>query len=221
MTLHISVVYPGIRATVTPSNGAEDNLPSLASINPRDTPQSSCASTSEIRHVRGRTHGLALEKTHIAGKLSVFISDGRTGGDDKASSMLSSHIDSLVRSHVYFDVVNWSKVPDEVKSYVMNKVLCESERRSFTEVEIFTKVLRMKAGYVHGLGHSMRQVGSSLLMLSVDLVQRLEEARMEIEEMRARQKEYDELAMRQAEMKRLMREQQQHLMEQKQHLEEQ
>ncbi|KAB1220262.1 hypothetical protein CJ030_MR3G003078 [Morella rubra] len=45
------------------------------------------------------------------------------GGDDKASSMLSSHIGLLVRSHVPFDVVNWSKVSDEVKSYVMNKVL--------------------------------------------------------------------------------------------------
>ncbi|KAB1205589.1 hypothetical protein CJ030_MR7G017761 [Morella rubra] len=278
------------------------------------------ATTSGIRHVRGRTHGLALEKAHIAGKLSIHIPDGHTSGDDKASLMLSSHIGSLVRSHVPFDVVNWSKVPDDVKSYVMNKVLDdfnldyyrsedrntvmstmniaykthqnkmhqyytlfptkermseinrqnrakltvartsgarsfqqaqkdaetdqinpaltykkthinkdnewtsdtagehfekmevlqlqhESEGRLFIEVEIFTKVLGMKAGYVHGLGRSMWQVGLSSLMSSVDLAQRLEDARMEIEEMRARQKKYDELVMRQAEMERVMREQ--------------
>ncbi|KAB1201123.1 hypothetical protein CJ030_MR0G005036 [Morella rubra] len=65
-----------------------------------------CASTFGISQVRGRTHGFTLEKAPIAGKLSVHIPDGRTGGDDKASSMLSSHIGSLVRSHVLFDVVN-------------------------------------------------------------------------------------------------------------------
>ncbi|KAB1203282.1 hypothetical protein CJ030_MR8G019420 [Morella rubra] len=175
----------------------------------------------------------------------------------------------FVRSHVPFDVVNWSKVSDEVKSYVMNKVLMtstfnldydrpedrnivistmntayktyqnkmhqyyalfptkeealehpylehekgrmalicelfsteefqekmealqlqhESEGRSFTEVEIFTEVLGTKVGFVRGLGHSVRKVGLSSSVSSIDLARRLEEARMEIEEMRARRK---------------------------------
>ncbi|KAB1215851.1 hypothetical protein CJ030_MR4G010935 [Morella rubra] len=110
-------------AATTTLNGANGDLPSLASVNLRGTLQSSCASTSGIIHVRIRMCGLALEKAHIARKLSVHIPDGRTGGDDKASSMLSSHIGSLMRSHAPFNVVNWSKVPNEVKSYIMNKIL--------------------------------------------------------------------------------------------------
>ncbi|KAB1217444.1 hypothetical protein CJ030_MR4G018359 [Morella rubra] len=73
----------------------------------------------------------------------------------------------------------------------------ESEGRSFTEVEIFTDVLGMKAGYV-------RQVGSSSLMTSVDLARRLEEARMKIEEMMARQKEYNKVVLKQAKMEKVM-----------------
>lgn len=48
----------------------------------------------------------------------------------------------------------------------------------------------MKPGYVLGLGHSEHLVGSSSSMLFVHLAQRLEEARLKIKEMRARQKEY-------------------------------
>ena len=68
-------------------------------------------------------HGLALKNVRIAGKLSVHIPDGHTSSDDKESSMLSTHIGSLVQSHVPFNMVNWSKVFNEVKSYVLNKVL--------------------------------------------------------------------------------------------------
>ncbi|KAB1209554.1 hypothetical protein CJ030_MR6G020501 [Morella rubra] len=70
----------------------------------------------------------------------------------------------------------------------------------------FLQVLEMKAGYARGLGHLVWQVGSSSFVSSVDLARRLEEARMEIEEMRDRQKEYDELVVRQAKMERVMRE---------------
>ncbi|KAB1226384.1 hypothetical protein CJ030_MR1G015958 [Morella rubra] len=62
--------------------------------------QSSCASTSGIRHVRGSTRGIALLKA-------------RMGGDDMASSMLSSHIGALVRQHVPFETSKWKDVPDE------------------------------------------------------------------------------------------------------------
>ena len=60
----------------------------------------------------------------------------------------------------------------------------ESEGKSYTEVEIFAMVLGTKAGYVRGLGRSVRSVGSSSSAASVDLSWRLEEARLEIEEMR-------------------------------------
>ncbi|KAB1202811.1 hypothetical protein CJ030_MR8G024924 [Morella rubra] len=128
--------------------------------------------TSGIRHVRGSTRGIALLKASTGGKLTVHIPDGRTGGDDKASSMLSSHIDALVRQHVPFDMSKWKEVLEGVKSYVMNLVLekmealqlqYESEGKSYTEVEIFAE---------------------------------LEEARLQIEEMRARQLEYEALLFR-------------------------
>ncbi|KAB1215435.1 hypothetical protein CJ030_MR4G010554 [Morella rubra] len=60
----------------------------------------------------------------------------------------------------------------------------ESKGKSYTEVEIFAEVLGMKAGYMRGLGRSVRSVGSSLSASSVDLSRRLEEARLQIEEMR-------------------------------------
>ncbi|KAB1226430.1 hypothetical protein CJ030_MR1G014137 [Morella rubra] len=72
----------------------------------------SCIATSEIRHVQGRTSGIALEKAHIAGKLRVHILDGCTGGDDKASSMLSSHI---ARGLQHCDVYNEHSVQDASK----------------------------------------------------------------------------------------------------------
>ncbi|KAB1223510.1 hypothetical protein CJ030_MR2G016878 [Morella rubra] len=85
-----------------PSLRDRNELPSPTTASPVGT-QSSCASTSGIRHVRGSTHGIALLKARTGGKLTVHIPDGRTGGDDKASSMLSSHIGALVRQHVPFE----------------------------------------------------------------------------------------------------------------------
>ncbi|KAB1206015.1 hypothetical protein CJ030_MR7G009244 [Morella rubra] len=58
----------------------------------------------------------------------------------------------------------------------------ESEGKSYTEVEIFAEVLGTKAGYVRGLGHSVRSVGSSSSVASVDLSRRLEEARLREDE---------------------------------------
>ncbi|KAB1213197.1 hypothetical protein CJ030_MR5G024783 [Morella rubra] len=237
---------PKTRVVVTPSNGADDNLPSLhrsTRVAPR---RSSCASTSGIRHVRGRMRGLALEKACIVGKLSVHILDGRTGGDDKASLMLSSHIgcscDHMSRSMWSTDDFNLDYDRPEDRNTVMStmntayrthqnrmheyyalfppkrsvrasinpalmykkthnkdgawtsdtawehfekmealQLQRESEGRSFTEVEIFTEVLGTKAGYVCGLGRSVRQVGSSSSVSSIDLARRLEVARMELD----------------------------------------
>ncbi|KAB1213179.1 hypothetical protein CJ030_MR5G021757 [Morella rubra] len=78
---------------------------------------------SGIKEARGKMHRIVLEKACIVGKLRVYILEDRMGGDDKVSSMLSSHIDSLVQSHVPMDSVKWSKVFNVVKSYVMSKVL--------------------------------------------------------------------------------------------------
>ncbi|KAB1212348.1 hypothetical protein CJ030_MR5G025116 [Morella rubra] len=82
----------------------------------------------------------------------------------------------------------------------------ESEGKSYTEVEIFAEVLGTKAGYVRGLGRSVRSVGSSSSAAFVDLSGRLEEARLEIEEMRARQMEYEALLVKQSDMEQTMRE---------------
>ncbi|KAB1206486.1 hypothetical protein CJ030_MR7G000058 [Morella rubra] len=82
----------------------------------------------------------------------------------------------------------------------------ESKGKSYTEVEIFVEVLGTKVGYVRGLGRSVRSVGSSSSTVSVDLSQRLEEARLEIEEMRARQMEYEALLVKRLDMEQTMRE---------------
>lgn len=50
----------------------------------------------------------------------------------------------------------------------------------------------MKASNVRGLDRSIWLVGSS----SLDQTRRLEETRVEIEEMKARQKEYDEIIIK-------------------------
>ncbi|KAB1225797.1 hypothetical protein CJ030_MR1G026809 [Morella rubra] len=247
---------PSTLAVSGPLLRDRNELPSPTTANLVGT-QSSCASTSRIRHVQGSTRGIALLKARTGGKLTVHIPDGHTGGDDKASSMLSSHIGALVRQHVPFETSKWKEVPDEVKSYVMNRVLRrsainkenraklkivhtsgarsfqharvllvrknralqlqhESEGKSYTEVEIFAEVLGTKAGYVRGLGRSVRSIGSSSSVSSVDLSQRLEEARLEIEKMRARQMEYEVLLVKRSDMKQMMREHLQMMEEQQQ-----
>ncbi|KAB1219663.1 hypothetical protein CJ030_MR3G011070 [Morella rubra] len=162
-----------------------NELPSPTTASPLGT-QSSCASMSGIKYGRGSAHGIALLKTRIGASLAVHIPDGPTseikhkrgstykiallkahiGGklavqsDDKALSMLSSHIDALIRQHFPFQTSKWREVPDQVKSYMMNRVL-------------------------------------------------LEEARLEIEEMRARQMKYEKLLVKRSEIEQMMREHQQ------------
>ncbi|KAB1223509.1 hypothetical protein CJ030_MR2G016877 [Morella rubra] len=85
-------------------------------------------------------------------------------------------------------------------------VAARVEGKSYIEVEIFAEVLGTKAGYVRGLGRSVRSVGSFSLATYVDLSRRLEEARLEIEEMRARQMEYEALLVKWSDMEQTMRE---------------
>ncbi|KAB1210366.1 hypothetical protein CJ030_MR6G013858 [Morella rubra] len=80
-------------------------------------------------------------------------------------------------------------------------------REVIHEVEIFAEVLGTKAGYMRGLGRSVRSVGSSSSVSSVDLSRRLEEARLQIEETRARQLEYEALLVKWSDMEQTMREQ--------------
>lgn len=54
------------------------------------------------------------------------------------------------------------------------------------------------------LGSLIREVGSSSLVESIDLAQRLDEAKLDIKKTRAKQKQYDELILRQAKMERTM-----------------
>ncbi|KAB1220502.1 hypothetical protein CJ030_MR3G015755 [Morella rubra] len=83
---------PSTLAVLGPSLRDRNELPSPDTASPAGI-QISYALTSGIRHVRGSTREIALLKARIGGKLTVHIPDGRTGGDDKASSILSSHID--------------------------------------------------------------------------------------------------------------------------------
>ncbi|KAB1219938.1 hypothetical protein CJ030_MR3G022839 [Morella rubra] len=96
---------------------------------------------------RGSTWGIALLKARTGGKLTVHIPDGRTGGDDKASSMLSSHIGALVH--------NMSHLRREKMEAL--QLQHESEGKSYTKVEIFTEVLGTKAGYVQDMEQTMRE----------------------------------------------------------------
>ena len=82
----------------------------------------------------------------------------------------------------------------------------QSEGKPYTKVEIFAELLGTKAGYVCSLGRSVRSVGSSSSVSSIDLSQRMKEARLEIEEMRARQMKYEELLVKLSKMEQTMRE---------------
>ncbi|KAB1215929.1 hypothetical protein CJ030_MR4G028703 [Morella rubra] len=113
-----------VRYTSSVGSFARDRheLPSPTTTSPIGT-QSSCASTSEIKHLRGSTRGIALLKACTRGKLTVHIPNGRTDSGDMASSVLSSHIGALIRQHVPFETSKWKEVLDKVKSCVMNRVL--------------------------------------------------------------------------------------------------
>ncbi|KAB1224260.1 hypothetical protein CJ030_MR2G019261 [Morella rubra] len=58
---------------------------------------------------------------------------------------------------------------------------------------------------MRGLDHSVRSVGSSSSVSFVDLSWKLEEARLQIEEMRARQLEYEALLVKRSNMEQTMR----------------
>ncbi|KAB1211816.1 hypothetical protein CJ030_MR5G010056 [Morella rubra] len=94
---------------------------------------------------------------------------------------------------------------------------CSTSQR---ESHIFAEVLGTKAGYVRGLGCSVRSVGSSSSVSSVDLSRKLEEARLQIEEMRARQLEYEALLVKRSDMEQTMREHLQMMEEQQEEREE-
>ncbi|KAB1203293.1 hypothetical protein CJ030_MR8G003106 [Morella rubra] len=215
---------PGTLAVSGPSLRDRNELPSPTTASPVGT-QSSCAST--IRQFEVVRTGLPYSRLTPEESYCPYPY-GRMGGDDKASSMLSSHIGALVRQHVPFDekIQNLMRlVLCFIKKRILIRMACghqkmhenfekmealqlqhELEGKSYTEMEIFAEVLGTKAGYVRGLGCSVRSVGSSLSASSVDLSWRLEEARLQIKEMRARQLEYEALLVKRSDMKQTMRE---------------
>ncbi|KAB1205923.1 hypothetical protein CJ030_MR7G016903 [Morella rubra] len=189
---------------------------------------SSSYSSDERSYCQGKTRGIALEKACIAGKLSVHDPDGRMEDDfnldyvrpkDRNTMMFTMNTAYRThrnRMHQYYSLFpnkeealehpylnmkkeDWAPIY-ELFSTEEFQLEHESERRSFTKVQIFKDVLGMKAGYVRGLGFSMQHIGASSSVSSNDLVRRLGEARVEIEEMRARQMEYEELLVRHTEM---------------------
>ncbi|KAB1205955.1 hypothetical protein CJ030_MR7G016935 [Morella rubra] len=88
---------PGTLAVLGPLLRDRNELPSSATASPVGT-QSSCASTSGIRHVRGSTRGIALLKARTGGKLTVHIPDGYY---DQAEDriIVTSTIDTAYRMH--------------------------------------------------------------------------------------------------------------------------
>ncbi|KAB1219220.1 hypothetical protein CJ030_MR3G001297 [Morella rubra] len=127
-------------------------------------------------------------------------------------SVFNSKEEALEHPYPDMNKEEWTRVCDLFASKEFQEKIealqlqHESEGKSYTEVEIFAEVLETKAGYVQGLGRSVRSVGSSSSATSVDLCQRLEEARLEIEEMRARQMEYKALLVKRSDMEQIMRE---------------
>ncbi|KAB1226387.1 hypothetical protein CJ030_MR1G004840 [Morella rubra] len=69
----------GTLAVLGPSLRDFNELPSPTTASSVGT-QSSCVSTSGIKHERGSTRGIALLKARTGGKLTVNIPDGRIGG---------------------------------------------------------------------------------------------------------------------------------------------
>ncbi|KAB1219512.1 hypothetical protein CJ030_MR3G012308 [Morella rubra] len=120
-----------------------------------------------------------LSQIHDVLKISDDNDDDLRGNNCKCTMQRRSAINKENRAKL--------KIVDTygTRSFQRAKALLhESEGKSYTEVEIFAEVLGTKAGYVRGLGRSVRSVGSSSSAASVDLSWRLEEARLEIEEMR-------------------------------------
>ncbi|KAB1223211.1 hypothetical protein CJ030_MR2G003168 [Morella rubra] len=198
-----------------------------------------------LRHVRGSTHGIALLKAYTRGKLTVHIPNGCTGGDDKASSMLSSHIGALVQQHVPFETSKWKEVPDERRSAINKEnraklkivhtsgarsfqrarallekmealqLQHESEGKSYTEVEIFAEVLGTKAGYVRGLGCSVRASGQAVRYGADDARASANDGGATTEERRRADADDGRVAMKKdEEHQKMMEEQQRSLVEQ-------
>ncbi|KAB1205884.1 hypothetical protein CJ030_MR7G027931 [Morella rubra] len=144
---------PGKLAVSVPSLRDCNELLSLTTTSPLGT-----QTMSGIKHGRGSTCGIALLMAHTGGKLIVYISNGRTGDDDKASSILSSDIEqALEHPSLEMNKEEWTRVCNFFASE-------EFQRRS-----AINKENRATLKIVHTSGA------------------RLEEARLEIEEMRARQ----------------------------------
>ncbi|KAB1213380.1 hypothetical protein CJ030_MR5G003550 [Morella rubra] len=287
---------PGTLAVSGPSLRDRNELPSPDTTSPVGT-QSSCASTSEIRHVRGSTRGLPYSRLAPGGKLTDDFQLDYDRAEDRftvTSTMNTAYRTHRNRMFQHYSVFNskekalehpypemnkeeWTRVCDlfaseefqrrsainkenraklkivhtsgarsfqrmrallknpesnEISAALLYKkthtnkdgmwtsedarenfekmealqLQYESEGKSYTEVEIFAEVLGTKAGYVRGLGRSVRFVGSSSSVSSVDLSRKLEEARLQIEEMRARQLEYEALLVKWSDMEQTMRE---------------
>ncbi|KAB1223152.1 hypothetical protein CJ030_MR2G016453 [Morella rubra] len=119
-----------------------------------------------IKYGRGSTCGIALLKACTRGKLIVHIPDGRTGGDDKDDFQLDYDrvedritvicmMNTAYRTHRNRMYQHYSEKMEALQ------LQHESEGKPYTEVEIFAEVLGTKAGYVRGLGCSVRSIGSS------------------------------------------------------------
>ncbi|KAB1223226.1 hypothetical protein CJ030_MR2G002974 [Morella rubra] len=81
------------------------------------------------------------------------------------------------------------------------------ERKSYTEIEVYSEILGKKSGYVQGLGRVVKPPPSSTLTTqSSDLQHQVAKSRDEIEAMRAvREKDLQEFAKKQAEMEATLR----------------
>ncbi|KAB1220501.1 Cytochrome P450 82C4 [Morella rubra] len=230
---------PGTLAVSGPSLRDRNELPSPDTASPVGT-QSSCASTSGIRHVRGSTRGIALLKARTGGKLTVHIPDGHY---DRAEDRftVTSTMNTAYRTHrnrmfQHYSVFNSKEEALEHPYPDMNKEewtrVCDLfASEEFQRRSAINKENRAKLKIVHTSGARSFQRTRALLKnpesdeISAALLYKkthtnkdgmwtsedaqenfLEEARLQIEEMRARQLEYEALLVKRSDMEQTMRE---------------
>ncbi|KAB1212556.1 hypothetical protein CJ030_MR5G006250 [Morella rubra] len=87
------------------------------------------------------------------------------------------------------------------------KIYCDLEGKTYTEIEVYSKILGKKSGFVLRLGRGVKPVPSSNLPTqSSDLQHQLAKARDEIKVMRvAREKDLQDFTKKQAEMEAMLR----------------
>ncbi|KAB1218831.1 hypothetical protein CJ030_MR3G007330 [Morella rubra] len=190
-----------LHAMMVPESGDEPRALPLGSINKTTLSKSIAQTRRALQAARVARRRSAINKENRA-KLKIVHTSGARSFQRTRALLKNPESDEISpallykKTHTNKDGMwtsedareNFEKMEALVAVRVRGKVIHRSGD--------FAEVLGTKAGYVRGLGRSVRSVGSSSSVSSVDLSRRLEEARLQIEEMRARQLEYEALLVK-------------------------